>query len=282
MIQRDGCRSLVMYRYGMSGRRMAIPCGRCIGCRLERSRQWAIRATHEMRMHQDNCFVTLTYRDEDLVYGDSRPTLYPRHLQLFWKRLRKETNGGIRYFACGEYGDKLLRPHYHAIIFGLDFEDKYYHKDSNGSPLYISPLLDRVWTHGDCYVGSASFESAAYIARYICTKKLGDQSDYYDRERIMPEFATMSKKPGLGSSWFERYGAQVYPRDSVLARGVESSAPRFYLSKLRRCNPLQYEQVVYARAQRAEQMIDDPENQGNRLAVRRRVNERRRQMRSGI
>jgi len=97
---------------------VVVPCGQCIGCRLEKSRQWAIRCVHESKCHDDNIFVTLTYNNENLPKDGS---LCLADLQKFMKRLRKKYGAGIRYFACGEYGEKLKRPHYHVCIFGLNF-----------------------------------------------------------------------------------------------------------------------------------------------------------------
>jgi len=167
------------------GKRLGVPCGRCVGCRLERSRQWAARIMLESSMHESNLFITLTYRDSELVYGGaSHGILVPRHLELFWKRLRKWTRTRIGYYACGEYGDKSNRPHYHACVFGLDFPDKTFYKAKNGNNLYSSRILDDLWSHGKCYFGTVTFESAAYVARYIMKKRLGKSKETYAKEGI--------------------------------------------------------------------------------------------------
>ena len=104
---------------------VTIKCGRCIGCRLDRSKEWAVRCVHEQQMHEQSCFVTLTYKDTELVHTpDGHPTLFHEHFQLFMKRLRKKFGDNISYFMSGEYGDETFRPHYHAILFGVDFKDK--------------------------------------------------------------------------------------------------------------------------------------------------------------
>lgn len=209
-----------------------VPCGRCIGCRLERSRQWAVRCKNEADMNDENCFITLTYNNENLLYRSTdRPTLNPRDLQLFWKRLRKEfdKNGRkFRYFACGEYGDTTNRPHYHACLFGIDFKDKKYHSTKNDNHLYTSDLLNHIWGNGHCLIGAVTFESAAYVARYIMGKKLGNQKDYYIENDIIPEFNTMSRRPGIGANWFDKYHKDVTTFDIQVVNGVETRPPKYY------------------------------------------------------
>lgn len=213
-----------------------VPCGRCMGCRLERSRQWALRCVHEASQHEHNQFLTLTYRDEELVLGNYRPTLYPRHLELFWKRLRKEY-GNVRYFACGEYGEQFGRPHYHACVFGLDIKDKKLYSIKGGNRIYSSDSIDRIWSHGDCRIGDVTFESAAYVARYICAKQLGESAKFYDEEGIEPEFARMSRRPGIGLPWLERFSADVFNSGFVESRGVKCKPPRYYTDKFKANEP---------------------------------------------
>lgn len=157
-----------------------LSCGQCVGCRLERSRQWAVRCMHEASLHKHNCFITLTFSPAALAAREN-PSLDVRDFQLFMKRYRKRFGEGIRFFHCGEYGDKLGRPHYHACIFGHDFEDKYFwRKSDSGYPVYRSPVLEELWTHGFSEIGTVTFDSAAYVARYIMKKVNGkDAKDHY-------------------------------------------------------------------------------------------------------
>ena len=121
-VSESGKRRLVFdKRHSHSGVKIQLPCGQCIGCRLERSRQWAIRCMHEKSLYSLSSFLTLTYDDDHLPPNG---TLVKRDFQLFMKRLRWEMGDGIRFFACGEYGDGNLRPHYHALLFNVDFPDK--------------------------------------------------------------------------------------------------------------------------------------------------------------
>lgn len=188
---------------------------------------------HEAALHDDNCLVTLTFDDEHLPASG----VDVRDLQLFFKRLRKRWR--FRYYACGEYGEKFARPHYHALLFGLDFPDKERIEDSpSGAMQWKSEMLSRAWQdQGRCTIGSVNFESAAYVARYV-TKKITGQAaaDHYERlnpltgelVRVNPEFGTMSRRPGIGRGWVERFHADVFPSDEVVARGVPSKVPRYY------------------------------------------------------
>ncbi len=175
-------------------------------------------------MHSKNCFITLTY-DPDHVPKDGSLSL--EDWQKFAKRLRREA-GPFRFFHCGEYGEVNLRPHYHACIFGLDFvADRGLWKDSGKYPLFRSPMLDRTWGLGFASVGALTFKSAAYVARYVMKKATGDLAveKYGDRR---PEYVTMSRRPGIGSKWFERFKSDVYPSDEVVHEGKRYRPPRFY------------------------------------------------------
>lgn len=248
---------------------VTLPCGRCIGCRLETSRQWAIRCLHESQEHLPsdyekfktplgeknrpilNCFITLTYRDSSLIHGYAHPTLYPKHLQNFWKYFRKAYGAGIRFFACGEYATdetKTQRPHYHACVFGFDFPDRIYSHTKNGIAVYNSESLNFLWGHGDCKVGDVTFESAAYVARYIMDKKLGHESKIYSELGIEPEFIRMSRRPGIGSTWLKKFKSDIYPQDNLIIRnGVKSHPPKYYNNLYQIDNP---EEMLQIKAQR--------------------------------
>lgn len=220
--------------------KMQVPCGQCIGCRLERSRQWAVRMMHEAKLHPDNCFLTLTYSPEHLPEDWS---LNKRHFQLFMKRLRKKVSPKrISFFHCGEYGDKNGRPHYHAIVFNHNFDDrKVWSKNGRGDVVYTSEVLNELWALGECFIGNVSFESAAYVARYCLKKVVGTKAaEYYRRCNpvtgelydLVPEYATMSLNPAIGKAWFDRFGNDVRAYDGVVVAGVLTRAPRYY-DKLR-------------------------------------------------
>lgn len=237
--------------------RFDVPCGQCIECRIHRSRHWALRCVHELRSHKHSSFLTLTYRDDDLVWGSQVPTLYPRHLQLFFKRLRKcFPDRKIRYFSCGEYGDRSGRPHYHVILFGIDFVgDRVL--DSNASKpdysMYRSALLNSLWSHGDCLIGDVTFDSIAYCARYTLKKITGKGSSFYSALDIEPEFSRMSRRPGLGADYFDKYYVDFFPNDFCLIpqSNVKLSVPSYYSRRFSKLNFSMYRDVVNSRVDRA-------------------------------
>ena len=217
---------------------ITIPCGQCIGCRLESSRQWAVRGYHEAQTHENNSFLTLTY-DNDSLPGDA--SLNKRHFQLFLKRLRKYTDPiKIRYIHCGEYGDQFGRPHYHAILFGYDFPDKIIIKKTDNGSLYKSEILEDIWGLGNCSIGDVTFDSIAYVARYILKKQTGAPAEEHYRTfdpetgeitHRQPEYITMSRRPGIGKPWLERYQTDVYPHDYVVINGRKCKPPKYYDSQ---------------------------------------------------
>lgn len=268
-------------RYGMTfnatkalveGTSIAIPCGRCIGCRVDRSRQWAMRCLHEAQLYEQNCFVTLTYDDQNVPIDYS---VKIRDWQLFMYRLRRRTKPGIRFFAAGEYGDRLLRPHYHALLFNFDFADKILYATRRGNRVYKSTLLQEIWPYGLHEIGNVTFQSAAYTARY-CIKKVGgdEASAHYTRVspvdgntyRVAPEFAVMSRRPGLGHKWFEKFKADAFPSDYLIVDGRKIKPPKFYLEKLaeEEAKPIERERKRFAVKQRAN-------NTPERLKVREEV-----------
>lgn len=255
-----------------TARSLVLPCGQCVGCRLERSRQWAVRCVHEASLQDRNCFLTLTYSDEHLAPDLS---LCYRDFQLFMKRLRKHARGKLRFFMCGEYGDRFGRPHFHACIFGFDFADKVLFRSSESGDLYRSADLEKLWRFGFATIGEVTFESAAYVARYVVKKLTGDGEDFYYRTfdvttgEIVPrlkEFCHMSVRPGLGSDWLRLYWKDVIG-GKVVVRGKESPVPRFYLKRLKKLDA--YAQLELARYR--EGLLTAPDRTDARLGVREQV-----------
>lgn len=193
-------------------------------------------------MWPSNCFVTLTYDDQAVP---SNYSLELRPLQLFIKRLRKSLSQRIRFFACGEYGDTFGRPHYHAIIFNHNFHDRIKHSYNSDTSqyLYTSTSLSNLWQLGHCTVGDLTHQSAGYVARYTTKKIYGSDecaSAHYYRvspidgqwHQVKPEFAVMSRRPGIGSTWFDEYRSDVFPSGFVIVDGQRRPVPRFYKLKL--------------------------------------------------
>lgn len=250
-----------------------LPCGRCVGCRLERSRQWSVRIMHEAQFYDENSFVTLTYDDDHLPPGGSLN--YP-DFQGFMKRLRARV-GPVRFFCCGEYGERLGRPHYHAGLFGCSFRaDRYpWRTSGSGHRLFRSPTLESLWPFGSAEIGELTVESAAYMARYSFGKVTGQPAERHyqvvDRDtgevyQLEPEFARMSLRPGIGSRWFEKYGSYVAAHDRVVTKGVPAKPPRYYDTLLERSDPDRMEELKQARAELAKLGYADQTNE--RLAVR--------------
>lgn len=263
----SGKRSLVFSKSdGYADLPVSVPCGQCIGCRLERTRQWAMRIMHEASLHDENCFVTLTYDDEHLPdYGTLEVDAFPK----FVRSLRKRTGAKLRYYQCGEYGSCTNRPHYHGVLFGYDFPDKRAFTHRGDHPTYVSELCGAAWSKGLHEIGSVTFESAAYVASY-CTKKLRrDGPDVVFGEtgevvEMVPEHSTMSRRPGIGSDWFEKYADEVYASDSVVVNGKEVKPPKYYDLKLEARDPRWMRRVARAR----ERQRNEDEETLERLAVR--------------
>jgi hypothetical protein len=244
-------------------RKIDIPCGQCIGCRIEHSRQWAMRMVHEASMHSDNCFITLTYNPENLPPDGG---LIKKDFQNFMKRLRKHiAPKKVRYYHCGEYGDTNNRPHYHAILFGYNFDDWVYLFDSpSGSPIYTSPTLERIWKYGFVTIGEVTFESAAYCARYVVKKIKGKKADEVDKEtglkpyerinsytgeisEVLPEYSSMSRRPGIGYNWISTYRSDCYPKDFTTIRGARMKPPKYYDRYLESIDPEMYDDIKAGR-----------------------------------
>jgi hypothetical protein len=232
---------IVFKRSSIAGEAMEVACGQCLGCRLDRSRMWAIRIVHEASLHEDNCFLTLTYDPEHLPPGG---TLVKSDFQKFMKRLRKRfSDRKIRYFHCGEYGDQLQRPHYHACIFGFYPQDAQLLIENPEYNTYTSDVLSDTWGLGFVTVSELTFQSAAYTARYIMKKVNGHKADdHYLRcdengvaYWLLPEYVTMSRRPGIGKDWYEKYKTDVFPSDDVPVPGVGvlPKVPRYYEEILR-------------------------------------------------
>lgn len=248
------------------------PCGNCAGCKIEHAAQWTMRSYHESSLFSDNCFITLTYSPEKLPLRGGVSVLDDEHLSDFWKRLRKHNKGfteiedystgkwskPIRYVACGEYGDKLGRPHYHASLFNFNFTDLVqfgWSKPIRGFksvPLYTSPTLEKLWGHGYVNVAPFNANTAAYVARYVMKKINGKAAEQHyrhfdlgtgeviDRPR---EFSRQSNKPGIGAHWYHRFKDDIYPHDHYVYDGRVMRPPKYYDLLFERESPTLFSQI---------------------------------------
>lgn len=269
-----------------------IPCGQCLGCRLDYSRQWALRCMLEAKYHDHNVFVTLTYDDLHLpktLVADNRtgelvesPYLYKRHIQLFMKRLRiyfqrhfhgtgtepdkicnfHSTTPDIRCYYCGEYGSLNGRPHFHLILFNCELPDLVFlKKNFDGSSLYTSKIISDCWDNkGFITVGAVTFESCAYVARYMLKKQKGqslkDEREllsHYDFEvrdfvpGLSSEFVGMSRNPGIARRYFDEHSTDIYSVDKVYCAsksGVLEVKPPSYFDNLFRLNHEEEYEVI--------------------------------------
>jgi hypothetical protein len=236
-----------------NGIQLTVSCKQCTGCRQENQRQWAIRCIHESTLHLNNIFITLTYKPEHLPEHN---TLVKKHFQDFMKRLRKHKrankNNKIRYFHCGEYGEKnSRRPHYHAIIYNCNFNDRIPVPGKKG--LTTSPTLEKIWGKGLVSIGDVNFTTASYVAGYVQKKINGKEKDVHYQimnpetgeylGQRQQEYATMSRNPGIAGDWFTKYYKDLYPSDTLHLNGQEMRPPKYYDTKFKEKYPLIMEKI---------------------------------------
>lgn len=262
-----------------------IACGKCIGCRLEHSRQWALRCVQELSEHDDAMFLTLTYDERHIPTDHS---LDKPEFQKFMKRLRKHAHPQkVRFFMAGEYGqgdelNKLGRPHYHAIIFGYRFPDmELWKKSKTGHDLMMSEKLNQLWPYGNANIGQVNFESCAYVARYVTKKINGDLAeDHYIRVdpctgelyKLEPEYCTQSRRPGIGKSWYDKFKKDLQIDGRIYERGHKMNMPKYYEKMMKDENPHCLESIKASREKFAlDNFLDNTEK---RLAVKCELKER--------
>lgn len=221
-------------------REIQIPCGQCIGCRIRKREEWAIRCYCESKMHRDNHFATLTYDDEHLPADGS---LDYSHFQLLVRYMRRKF-GKFRFFMCGEYGDNFGRPHYHALFFGLNLPDLVKCNSVHSScDVFTSETVSKLWGRGFVSFGSVTYESARYCAVYTTKRVTGPAAaDHYTRVVpatgelvcVSPEFARMSLKPGIGLPWLTKYWRDVYARGELYfpLQDKRKPVPRYFDSMM--------------------------------------------------
>lgn len=255
-----------------------VPCQSCIGCRADKAYEWAIRCTHEAQLHQENCFVTLTYSDEFLPSDGSLSVLQMQH---FMRRLRKKyAPKKIRFYLAGEYGGENDRPHYHLLLFGLDFPDKQlWSKNPQGNCLYTSEALTLLWGQGELeqqLIGELNFNTAGYVARYTLKKmefnnwKMDCEKNEFVLKKsgliVRAPFASMSLKYGIGEAWFNRFYKDVYPHDNIVIKGKKMPVPVYYDKLLEKRDPKLFLKIKRQRKANMKKRAAD--NTPERLAVR--------------
>lgn len=276
VVNASGRRPLVFARNsGYVDLPVKIPCGICIGCRIMYSREWALRCIHEAKLHERNCFITLTYNDQHLP---ANQTLVKKDFQDFCKRLRKNYSQ-FRFYGCGEYGSDSKRPHYHALLFGIDFhEDRKKHStNKHGDTIYISEILTRTWGKGHCTIGALNYQTAAYTARYVMKKMKnidGELHAVYDRldpvtgeiYQVLPEFTLMSRNPGVGSAWYDKFKEDFQESGFMVHQGKKHPVPRYYLNKLKNEDEAMHKELAAIR--KAAALAHEADNTPDRLHAR--------------
>lgn len=230
---------------------------------------------HEVAMHKESCFITLTYSEEHLP---SPPSLSKREHQLFMKRLRKMVAPKrISFFLSGEYGERFGRPHYHAIIFGWWPKDaRPWKKGPDGSQLYTSEQLAKAWGFGFSAVGAVTFGSASYVAQYVVKKQMKLEDPWaftwLDPETgewvcMQPEYGSMSRRPAIGKRWLNKFGeSDAFRHDKIVAGGAEAALPRYYDKELARLDPARAERVKRKRYIAAQRRGKRDETKARRAA----------------
>lgn len=245
-------------------REIEIPCGQCIGCRLQRQQMWAFRCLAEASQHRNNWFCTLTYSPESLPQHGS---LRHRDWQLFAKRARRRL-GPFRYLMCGEYGEQTQRPHYHALLFGLDVPDVEPFSVRGSHTVYRSAHLEKLWGLGLVELGSVTAQSARYCASYVLKDSPAperfDESTGELLELVRP-YGRMSLKPGLGDSWIRRYYPEVLTHGVCYSNDKQFVIPSRFKQILEDIDPDSFEELQRQAIEKAQL---SPDNTVRRLADR--------------
>lgn len=257
------------------GKPLKMPCGKCEACRLEGARERAVRCMHELKSHQGKgCFLTLTYSPDHLPPNGS---YREEDIVLFLKRLRKALAPRlIKSFGCAEYGDKGGRPHFHLLIFGHDFPDRYLWRPASehgaGHASYRAPSLEKLWTLGNSEIGSLTIESASYVARY--TQKKSKKKA--QKQGLLPEKSVcVSRRPGIGHDYFDKYKDDFYSIDAVVlehnGKYSTQGIPRYYDRLLEKYDPERYAKIKLDREEKRPQ--SEPDNSSDRMVVRKKVHQ---------
>jgi len=224
-------------------------CRKCLSCQITKRQEWAMRCVFEAREHKENSFLTLTFSPENLpIHG-----VETRDLQLFMKRLRKEIYPiKVKYVACGEYGEKLSRPHYHLLLFGYGFPDKkFFKRTRKGELIYRSEMLEKLWPFGHSSIGELNHKTASYVAGYVHKKfnaKFEDEIQHYanDTGTIQnKEFIVCSK--GIGLGYFEKYQKQLYNHDYIIYEGRKFPLFEYYNRKFDNSKEFDYNLLQVSR-----------------------------------
>lgn len=258
---------------------ITIPCGKCIGCRLDYSRQWATRIATEMKLYPENYFLTLTYDDMNVPWGETinketgeiitNMTLRDTDLTQFLKKIRRHYEyhtgwQGIRFFAAGEYGSQTQRPHYHAAMLNMPIipeELEQIGNNQQGDALYKCERIEKIWGKGFVTIGQLTWQSAAYVARYITKKQIGKEANlWYASRGIQKEFVRMSRNPGIGmpailqnsDNWIDNIMREDKIRVAKKIGTLDNKVPKYFNQAYRAMEPEQMATIEKKRLESAE------------------------------
>lgn len=213
---------------------------------------------HESKMHDSTLFATLTYDEEH-----GRPSLHHPDWQLFAKRLRKKC-GPFRFFMCGEYGEKLDRPHFHAVLYGLNLPDLEPVSSVQSKHQKLkSALLTKTWGQGLTDISVFTPGAAQYVAGYVFKKMSADERERRGNDKVLdwrtgqlvervPEYARMSLRPGIGFTYFEKYHRDILNWDNVIIDGKEWNIPPYYDTLISRLPASDIDAIKFARSQKGD------------------------------
>lgn len=244
----------------LNGVSFQLPCGKCIECRLEYAREWAVRCVHESKMHENNAFITLTYDDEHL----ESPKLIYSDFQKWMKKIRKgpyiDPRGRLRYaypdgknapaigvMVVGEYGEKTKRPHWHAIVFNWAPPDGVYlYSNERGDKSYTSEILSKTWGKGRAEFGEVTFQSAGYCARYSAKKLVHGRDESHEFHPISKK----SSKHAIGKKYLEKFWPDIFNSGEIrLSDGSSCSIPRYYERWFKENHPEEWLRYVTGKKQ---------------------------------
>lgn len=262
----------IAFREKANHREINLPCGQCIGCRIEKRESWTTRLCAEAKMHERTIFLTLTYDNEHLPADHS---LNHRHWQQFAKNLRKRI-GPFRFFMSGEYGDRTSRPHYHALLFGVDPPDAVRVNSVRAKhQLYSSPAISSAWGKGNAFYGHFSIATARYVADYTVKKLNGPRAveayrfidpttgECFDRK---PEYSKMSLRPGIGRTYLEKYAPEILAGNCIRDGAKPRKIPAYFDKHLEGLRPDDFVESKLKRYQHAQERLSDSTRE--RLATR--------------
>ncbi|QXP08212.1 MAG: replication initiator protein [Arizlama microvirus] len=271
-------------RHKPGDRELKVPCNQCGDCRTKRLSDWGQRCVHHASQFKENSFLTLTYDDANLPDNGS---LYKPHLQGFFKRLRYHFPvRKLSYYACGEYGERTQRAHYHVCLFNADFQDKIAFRKIGEHQLYLSAQLTEIWGHGNTSLGSLTYQTACYTAAYVMKRTLGKGCPKYvklDEETglltpLVQPFAVMSLRPAIASDWMHKYHADIYGhnKDTIVQNTKKLKPARYYDRIYDRINPDHMAEIKQERIAKHIELTD------NQLRARAEITHARKIMKTQI